>query len=134
MTQDKILFFLNSAVQSVSSSIADYAVNPDCDFTRTRKLPPDHLIKFLISEGSSATKIELKDYFNFSSQAPSSSAFIQQKGKLKPEALHSVFLGFNRSIDACGKPLKYRFLAADGSTATFFSNPRFSPPESMSIS
>jgi len=42
-------------------------------------------------EGSSTTKNELLDFFGLNEQSPSSSAFFQQRGKLKPDALKEVF-------------------------------------------
>lgn len=44
MTHNKIKSLFVSAVQSVTSSISEYAVNPDKDFTRDRKLSPDNLV------------------------------------------------------------------------------------------
>lgn len=129
MTHNKIKSLFSSAVNSVASSIEAYAVNPGRDFTRSRKLPADKLIRFLISEGSSTTKNELIDFFGPSRLSPSSSAFCQQREKLKPEALREVFLKFNESVAYENKPTRYRFLAADGSTATFFSCPRFASSE-----
>ena len=125
MTHNKIKSLFSSAVNSVASSIDAYTVNPGRDFTRNRKLPADKLIWFLIAEGSSTTKNELIDFFEPSRLFPSSSAFCQQREKLKPEALREVFLKFNESIVSENKTARYRFLAADGSTATFFSCPRF---------
>ena len=40
-----------------------------------------------------------------------------------------MFDNFNEQADALSGTSKYRFLAADGSTATYFSFPKFSPPE-----
>lgn len=130
MTHNKIKSLFVSAVQSVTSSISEYAVNPDKDFTRDRKLSPDKLISFLVSEGSSSTKNELLDFFGFDHQSPSASAFSQQRTKLKPEALYTVFNNFNQSVAPCANHKSaYRFLAADGSTATFFSCAKFSGSE-----
>jgi hypothetical protein len=61
--------------------------------------------------------------------APTASAFNQQRAKLKPDALEAVFKCFNSSVQSTLKTSKYRFLAADGSTCTFFSKPSFSPSE-----
>lgn len=60
--------------------------------------------------------------------SPSASAFNQQRAKLKPDALEAVFHRFNTSVLAMEKA-PYRFLAADGSTFTFFSRPSVSSPE-----
>ena len=91
MTHTKIKSFLNSAIDSVSSSICNYAANPGKDFSRKRKLPADRLIRFLIAEGSSTTKNEVLDFFGLNEQSPSSSAFFQQRGKLKTKALKEAF-------------------------------------------
>lgn len=113
----------------MTSTISDYAVNPQKDFTRRKKFPVDKLITFLVSEGSSSTKNELLDFFDMDVQKPTDSAFNQQRAKLKPEALTAVFHKFNESVDSISVPQNYHYLAADGSTATFFSTPKFSSPE-----
>ncbi len=125
----KIKSLFLSSIQSVVSTISDFAVHPDKDFTRRKKFPADKLLTFLIAEGSSATKNELLDCFDMDIDKPTDSAFNQQRAKLKHEALEAVFHKFNESVDSPGAPPDYRFLAADGSTATFFSGPRFSTDE-----
>ncbi len=129
MLHKKIKELFSSSVTSVTSAISNYAVNPNKDLTRNKKLPPDKLITFMVSEGSSSTKNELLDFFNMDIQAPTASAFNQQRAKLKPEALEAVFKLFNSSVNSIDKPSDYRFLAADGSTFTFFSKPNFATPE-----
>lgn len=129
MFHDKIKSLFSSSIQSVVSRISDFAVHPEKDFTRRKKFPADILLAFLISEGSSSTKNELLDFFDMDIDKPSDSAFNQQRAKLKPEALESVFRKFNESVDFLHGQTEYRFLAADGSTATFFSRPKFSPAE-----
>lgn len=49
--------------------------------------------------------------------------------KLGTEALEAVFQQFNSSVLSYEKPSDYRFLAADGSTFTFFNEPSFSTAE-----
>ena len=83
----------------------------------------------MVSCGSSGTKTEILDFYGLSPDAPSDSAFNQQRAKLKPEALEEVFHQFNSSVMSADKPSGYRFLAADGSSFTFFSNPSFSTSE-----
>ena len=135
MTHTEIKNLLNSAIDSVSSSICNYAKNSGKDFSRNRKLPADKLISFLIAEGSSTTKNELLDFFGMDSQSPSSSAFFQQRVKLKPEALEAVFGSFSRSVSSCNdKHPGYRLIAADGSTASYFSRDKYSPPDEYFIS
>lgn len=129
MFHDKIKSLFSSAIQSVVSRISDFSLHPGKDFTRRKKLPADNLLTFLVSEGSSSTKNELLDFFDMETDKPTDSAFNQQRAKLMPEAVEAVFHKFNESIDSLSGQTDYRFLAADGSTVTFFSNPKFSSTE-----
>ena len=65
MFHDNIKSIFSSAVQSVVSKISDFAVRPGKDFTRRKKFPADKLLAFLVAEGSSSTKNELLDFFDF---------------------------------------------------------------------
>ena len=132
MFHDKIKSFFSSAVDKTVSSISEYAVNPGRDFSRSRKLPPDRLITFLVSEGAGTTKNELLDFFGLDPEKPTSSALNQQRAKLKPEAVEAVFKEFNSSIDSLDLLEAYRFLAVDGSTVSYPSGPSFSPSEYFS--
>lgn len=132
ITHKTISHLFQSAVQNVTVHIRDYSVHPEKDFSRTRKFPADKLIRFLVAEGSSSTRVELLDFFGFDPDAPTSSAFRQQRAKLRPEAIKEVLDGFNTSLIGMVQPARcaapgYRCLAADGSTASFYSTPRFSP-------
>jgi len=129
MFHQKIKSLYASSVASIVSDISQYTVNPERDLSRNKKLPADKLISFLVSEGSSSTKNELLDFFNMNVLAPTNSAFNQQRAKLKPDALEAVFKHFNSSINCMEKTSGYRFLAADGSTFTFFSKPSFASEE-----
>lgn len=135
MSHKEIKNLLNTAIETVASVASDYAENPGRDFSRCRNLPADKLIKFLISEGSSTTKNELLDFFGMDIQTPSSSAFCQQREKLKPEALKKVFDVFTESVTSYdNKHSNYRFIAADGSTATFFSREKYSSHDDYFVS
>jgi len=123
MLHEKTKSLFYSVVNSIASTASQYTVNPDKDMTRCRKLPPDKLITFLVSEGSSGTKNELLDFFDFDTQSPSASAFNQQRAKLKPEALEAVFKQFNSLVSFTHKISDYDFIAVDGSSFTFFSKP-----------
>jgi len=125
MLHEKIKSLFSSAVKSIASNIAQYTVNPGKDLVRRNKLPADKLITFMVSEGSSSTKNELLDFFGMDVQAPSASAYNQQRAKLKPEALKAVFKQFNSSIGSLEEKSDYSFIAADGSSFTFFSKPSF---------
>lgn len=129
MFHEKIKSLFVSAVDSVVSNLSGFVKKPDKDLIRNRKFPVKKLITFLVSEGSASTRSELLDFFDMDTEKPTASAFSQQRDKLKPDALEAVFHTFNASVDGLDVPPEYRYLAADGSTATFFSFPKFSPPE-----
>lgn len=129
MSHNKIKKLFEESVSFVVSNISRYSTNPNSDFTRERKLPADTLITFLVSQGAASTKNELLDFFHMSNTTPSASALHQQRAKLHPEALEAVLKHFNASISCFQTFSGYRFLAADGSTFTFFSKPHFSSEE-----
>lgn len=125
MFHNKIKLLFHSAVSNVVSNISDYVLQPGKDFSRNKKLPAHLFISFLVSQGSSSTKNELLDFFDMQGSIPTASAFNQQRSKLKSEALEAVFKQFSSLSNGLDTPGKYRFLAADGSTFAFFSNPSF---------
>lgn len=130
MFHQTIKSLFSSSVASIVSVISQYTANPGKDLSRNKKLPGDKLISFLVSQGSSSTKNELLDFFDMNPLTPTASALNQQRAKLKPEALEAVFKHFNSSVGSMEKTSsEYRFLAADGSTFTFFSNPSFASSE-----
>ncbi len=133
MPHNKIKNTFLSAVGSVIANPEQFAVNPEKDFTRRRKITPDALISFLVSKGSSSARVEMLDFWDLDQKMPSLPALNQQRAKLKPEALEVVLAGFNDSVSRqAGFPFTdngYRYLAADGSTTTFFSRPELAPPE-----
>ena len=120
---------ITNSILKVASNVSSYVENPNKDMTRKRKFPTETVLSYLISQGSSSTHCELIDFFRFSDDHPSASSLNQQKAKLKPEAFEALFREFNRSVvDLNIKTDKstnkrYRFIAADGSTASFYCQP-----------
>lgn len=129
MTHETIKSFFNSAVQHVADNISQYVVNPLKDFTRNRKITPEKLITFLVTQGSSSTRNEMADFFDMDASMPTEAALVRQRAKLKPEALEAVFKGFNSLAASASSGMADgpELIAADGSTFTFFSKPQFSP-------
>lgn len=133
MPHNKIKNAFLSAVNSVIANPGQFAVDPKKDYTRQLKITPGTLISFLVSKGSSSAREEMLDFWGLGQSMPSLPALNQQRAKLKPEALEAVLAGFNDSVSRlAGFPATddgYRYLAADGSTATFFSSPKLAPPQ-----
>lgn len=114
MKPEHIKKLLLSAVRSVSDNAGSYCYNPQKDFSRTRKLSFETVINAIIGMGGGSLTNELVDIFKASPDMPSASAFVQQRGKIKPEALKDVFKGFTEKI-LKEPPTDLTLLAVDGS-------------------
>ena len=102
------------------------AHDPEKDLTRKRKLWPEWLIKILLGMGGKSLDQELLDHFQYAADTVSAPAFVQQRAKLRPEAMELLFRGFQY------KPRKlyhgFRLLAMDGSDVQIPTDP--SDPDS----
>lgn len=125
MSFNQIKSMFRDACFYVASHLAPYLADPDKDFSRRRKLPPEMVISFLVSQRASGTGNELDDFFDFHADSPSLSALSQQRDKLKPQALEEVFHQLNNSLSKLETPSNYRFFAADGSSFSFFSSTKW---------
>ena len=121
---------LKHSIATVTSHMDSFVYNPGRDYSRIRKLSPDHVISFLISQGASSTKCEFLDFFQMSEDLPSISALNQRRSQMMPEALEAVFHEFTSSsekLELSKQEQQYQYIAADGSTTSFFSfSKRFS--------
>ena len=90
MSYEKIKAAFNDSVNHVVSDIPQYVVAPGRDFTRSRKMGADKLISFLVSCGSSSTRIELLDFFGLQTDAPSASAPNSGLKHWKPSSIVST--------------------------------------------
>ena len=114
---------LNTAIAKLCENAKMFVKNPKRDFTRDRKLPLREMISILLCmEGGSLTN-ELLRYFKCSKHTASSSAFIQQRQKIKESAFPSLFDLFVKNTDKDRLYKGYRLLAADGSDIQIPTNP-----------
>jgi len=114
---------LDESIENLSKVIFLFCKNPGKDFTRNRKLPINEFIKFLIFMGGNTQTNELLKHFNFNVKTATSSAFIQQRNKLFPEALGFVLSEFVNSLKKLKKFKGYRLIAVDGSKVSIPLNP-----------
>lgn len=114
---------LLSEIKKTADNAESYCLHPGSDFTRNRKLPLETLLKAIIGMESGSLTNELIDLFDAVSDMPTSSAFIQQRNKLKPEALKSVFDGFSSGILKENSD-EMHLLAVDGSDIQITTNPK----------
>ena len=66
-----------------------FVKNPECDFTRNRKLSFRKVISFLLSMEGGSLSNELMKHFGCSSDIASASAFVQQRDKIN---IHTLFI------------------------------------------
>ncbi len=96
--------------------------NPKKDFTRKRKLDFKEMLNILLSMGGNSLKVELMKYFSFEVETATSSAFVQQREKILPEALEFLFHKFTSSSVNPKYYEGYRMFAVDGSDLSIAHN------------
>lgn len=112
---DYVVSILNERIDDITNNIACYCADPVSDFTRSRKLPCDILMKLIIQFQSKALNSELSDYFKDFDSLPTGSAFCQQRSKLEVEAFSRLFYTFTHSFQHYRTYKGYYILACDGS-------------------
>ncbi len=133
----KVKSALWSIVDAMAGSTASFVKNPGKDFSRNRKIGFIQMIRFCLCMESGCISHELLKYFYFNpDEAPSASAFIQQRAKLLPEAFRYLLKQFNLRFPRRGLIGKYSLIAADGSEFNIARNPKdpssFHPPNGKS--
>lgn len=101
-------------VHLIEQNKKDYVNDPARDFTRTRKLSFADMIMMIISMECGSVRSELLKYFSYSPDTASSSAFVQQRGKIKPAAFKALFQSFSAQLPSPAYK-GYHFFAVDGS-------------------
>ena len=115
---------LLSLIQEMASLPWLFAKNPAADFSRNRKLDFASTIQCILSMENGGLKNELLDFFRFSVDTPSASAFHQQRSKLLPETFPFLFHEFNSLFPLQKNYNGYRLLACDGSDLNIPRNPK----------
>lgn len=114
---------LDAAIDQLCEVSWMFSERPGKDFVRNRKLPLQKVISFLLAmEGGTLTK-ELLKHFGCTVKTASSSAFVQQRGKLNSSALPSLFDLFVQKSDSPKLYKGLRLIAADGSDIQIPRNP-----------
>ena len=125
MTQhaNKIKQNLTHLIQEMHDRSDDYVKHPGIDFTRTRKLSFETIINFILAMNGNSIYTELMTYFEYDPDTASTSAFVQQRDKIKPEAFIQLFNAFTDTYDNLKLFRGFRLLAVDGSTLNIPHNP-----------
>ena len=101
-------------VEQMEQHKEDFVKRPFQDFSRKSKLSFQNTIMSLISMERSSITSELQKYFNYSVDTPTSSAFVQQRDKLKPNAFQHLFHAFSKEFSS-QQYNGFNIFAVDGS-------------------
>ena len=115
---------LTSIIHEMNAVSWMYSKNPDSDFSRNRKMNFESTIRFILSMESNSLKKELLEFFRFSENTPSASAFSQCRNKLLIDAFKYLFTEFNSHFEYQHNYKGYRLLACDGSDLNISVNPQ----------
>lgn len=116
--------FLLHILSDMQSHPELFVKRPGQDFTRERKLSFSKTMQFLLAANGNTVSKELLEFFDFSPNTVSSSAFSQQRAKLLPDAFDFLFHSFTESFTDLTTYLGYRLVACDGSDLAISYNPK----------
>ena len=115
---------LKDAIQAMTDCKWLFSARPGKDNTRNRKFPFQKVIPFILSFRGGTLNHEIMDFFGLDPSAGTSSAFIQRRSTILPEAFESLFHDFSRSVDENKLYRGLRLLAVDGSDLQIAANPK----------
>jgi len=114
---------LISQINEMKGSLASFVRKPGKDFTRNRELGFEKTMQIILSMGGKALNEELLDYFDFSADTVTASAFVQQRDKILPAAFEHLFRKFTSFVGTRKTFDSYKLLATDGSSLNIARNP-----------
>ena len=115
---------LLSIIQEMSQTRSLYVVNPKKDFTRKRKLSFEDMMQIIIAMGGDNIYKELLKATDYQPGTPTTSAFIQQRAKILPEAFEFLLREFNKTHETTNTFHGYDLYAVDGSDVLVPTNPK----------
>lgn len=113
----------NLQTKKFSEKKEKFCKSPGKDFTRKRKQDFESIIRTVLSLDGGTLTNEILRINRYSANAPSTSAFIQQRAKLSDTAFPSLFSTLNRTFDKDIRWNGYRMIAVDGSRIHVPNNP-----------
>lgn len=118
------LLSLKRTIRSMAKSSDDFVKHPGKDFSRKSKLGFSKTMSFLLTTVGKSISNELLELYSSSPNTPTASAFIQQRDKLKSNALEALFHRFSKANIPNSTFHGYRLLAVDGSSLRCPPNPK----------
>lgn len=113
---------LKEVIDLLAHDLGPYLYHPDKDFTTNRKLYFKTVIEMIMGMGGGSLSKEILEWFDYAEDTVSVSAFVQQRNKIKYEALNFIF---KTMVNRCDKHLQfngYRLFAVDGSDLRLSTN------------
>ncbi len=123
MKPDTVKKALNDTIQAVTDIKWLYSVRPGKDNTRKRKFPFQKMLSAILAFRGGTLNREMMDFFGLDPSIGISSAFIQHRTKILPEAFEFLFRYFTDKIDENKLYHGLRLLAVDGSDLQIAANP-----------
>ena len=115
MKPEKVRRMLRETIQEINAYKWLYSARPGKDNTRSRKLPFEKMISSILAFRAGTLNHEIMDFFGIDPSVCTSSAFVQQRAKILPEAFETLFHSFTDKLDEANLYQGYRLLAVDGS-------------------
>ena len=127
---EKVTVSLENLISELARNPSLFLKNPDTDFSRNRKINFKTCVGITMNSGGCTLNKELLDFFDFDVNAPTVSAYTQQRAKILPEAFEYLFHALTEE-NAQTKNLYegYQLLACDGSNLTIA--PNLNDPETL---
>ena len=114
---------LQGAIRDLNSCKWLFSRNPQADFSRKRKLSFEQMVQAILCMRGGSLANEMMDFFGIRDDLATTSAFVQRRSKIFPEAFESLFDLFTQSADEDQRYEGMRLLAADGSDFLLAANP-----------
>lgn len=106
---------LNKCIDNLADQRQEYCFYPEKDYTRHKKSDFSSVVKSIVCFGGKSLNKEILEFFGFSPDTLTPSAFVQQRSKIKSEAFYQLFRDFTEANQKEKLFHGYRLLAVDGS-------------------
>lgn len=123
MKPTEVNIALTDSIQALTNYKWFFSTRPGLDNTRNRKLPFEKVITTILGFSSGTLNHELLDSFQFDPKMPTTSAFIQRRSKIIPEAFETLFQFFTAKLRDSSAQKEMKLLAVDGSDLQTAGNP-----------
>ena len=123
MESQKAKALLQGEIQDLTNYKWFFSRKPQADFSRKRKLSFEQMVQAILCMRGGSLANEMMDFFGVREDLATTSAFVQRRSKIFPEAFESLFNLFTQKADEDKRYEGMRLLAADGSDFLLAANP-----------